>query len=658
MRLALVSLLVGGSLAFADPAVLRIGVFDTRQSGGQGVGPRHAVAALEKAGYNVRTFADFSPLTLAQYDVLWLADMHSAGAQPEGWQQRLEAFVEAGGGVLQTWHHHILGKVGLGVRRVYRSRAMKIVPGEHALTGMKDFSASYGDHIVEQVGAAGTPVIKNEFGDTVLAVGQLGKGRVASTGLALAISRNRPRGAELELLKRLIAWLAPTVPPEDRLGSLGEKPVLQVLPKTRLVAAGFPGRFCFTVSGKGDQAPEILLDGKPCNATLAERLAAADLQLATYTLTIPTAAKVSAETTHALRVRVGDTTLEETLAVQALYVPPVVNERRGVWLHVGNDRHPSKVMPELKTLGLNMAVLRIAGGTAAFYASKVQPDIQDPLAETGGDWLADAVRYAHANGIEIHPYVNNCVVEGRTSKESLERLRQANLLQKSPEGRDIDWFCPSAEENLVSIERPMVEIASNYDIDGIQYDFIRYPNSQGCFCPRCRALFEKETEKTVADWPKDVLKDGKRYDEWVEFRCRRISAIVERVSTKIRQVNPKAKISAAVFRDWPRCRETNGQDWGLWCRKGWLDFVCPMNYTNSDQTFLKNCISHVEAVPKGFPVAQGIGTHSGNSVMDDPGQLLLQIMLARQQGAVGFVGFCYRPEHTTKLCTPLKGLLD
>jgi hypothetical protein len=96
----------------------------------------------------------------------------------------------------------------------------------------------------------------------------------------------------------------------------------------------------------------------------------------------------------------------------------------------------------------------------------------------------------------------------------------------------------------------------------------------------------------------------------------------------------------------------------LWCRKGWLDFVCPMNYTNSDETFLANCKSHVTAVPNGFPVAQGIGISSGNSEMDDPGQLLLQIMLARQQGAIGFVGFCYKPEHTRKLCMPLVGLMD
>ena len=182
-----------------------------------------------------------------------------------------------------------------------------------------------------------------------------------------------------------------------------------------------------------------------------------------------------------------------------------------------------------------MAVLRIAGGTAAFYASKVQPDIQDPLAPNG-DWLAEAVTHAHANGIEIHPYVNNCVVEGRTSEESLLRLRREGRLQESPDGRPIDWFCPSQDVNFEAMERPMIEIVSRYDVDGIQYDFIRYPNASGCFCAKCRERFERETGRPVADWPQAVI-DGPRHEEWIEYRCSRISALVERISTRIRQAS-------------------------------------------------------------------------------------------------------------------------
>ena len=308
-------------------------------------------------------------------------------------------------------------------------------------------------------------------------------------------------------------------------------------------------------------------------------------------------------------------------------------------------------MPELKKLGINMAVLRIAGGTAAFYASKVQPDVQDPLAPDG-DWLAETVRHAHANGIQIHPYVNNCIVEGRTSKASLERLRKAGRLQESYDGRPIDWFCPSQEANLDHMEKVMLELATRYKVDGLQYDFIRYPNDRGCFCSKCRKLFEEESGKAVRNWPADV-REGPRAEEWTEFRCTRISAIVERISTRIRKAAPKVKISAAVFRDWPDCRKSVGQDWVRWCKEGWLDFICPMNYTLDAGLFEKRTLAHRKALPLDFPVVQGIGIASGRGRMARPEEVAVQIALARRSRSAGFIGFCYQPVHTSELFTPL-----
>jgi len=341
-----------------------------------------------------------------------------------------------------------------------------------------------------------------------------------------------------------------------------------------------------------------------------------------------------------------------------LFAPAPPGERRGVWLHVGMDRRPETVMPELKKIGINMAILRIAGGTAAFYASKVQPDVQDPLAEKGGDWLAEAVKYAHANGIELHAYVNNCIVEGRTSEESLRRLREQGRLQKDPAGRTINWFCPSQPENVEAMTRPMVEIAANYDVDGIQFDFIRYPGPRGCFCSKCRALFEKESGRPVAHWPDNVLEGGPRYNEYIEFRCERISRIVEHISRAVRRVNPKIKISAAVFRNWPECRVNNGQDWVRWCREGWLDFVCPMTYTTDAAEYERLVKIHRAALPDGFPVVEGIGIAGSSGVMDDPGKVALHIILARKAGAAGFCGFCYRPGATRALFAPLTRWLD
>ncbi len=654
--LALGIILIGTGIAHsADPVGdMKIALFDQQAAGGQGAGVDGLAKGLRAAGYDVQRITNLTPVTLCGYDVVYLSDMHNPGRVDKNWRKHLEAYVEAGGSVLQTWHHHTLGQVGVGVQRIYGSRSMHMVAGHPAVEGIADFQARYRDHIVERVGKLGTVLIKNEAGQPVAVAGNLGKGKIISTGLALAISgggTSAPRGAEAKLLKGFLAWLRPDVSAGDRISALITGPLLYVSPDRALVAAGSDAVFHAIVASPGTVDIQLACNGAEVKSNQEER-SLVGITLRHFDIHVGTPHGVNGKIERSVSARFANTILGDTIRIDTVYAQAPEREVRGVWLHVRPDRHPERVMPELKSLGINMAVLRIAGGTAAFYASKVQPDIQDPLAPDG-DWLAEAVRHARSNGIEIHPYVNNCVVEGRTSPKTLAALRAAGRLQEGPDGQPIDWFCPSQEINFEAMERPMVEIVSNYDVDGIQYDFIRYPSSSGCFCEKCRKRFETETGKPVAHWPQDCV-DGPRHGEWVEFRCSRISALVERISTRIRQVNPKVKISAAVFRDWPDCRENNGQDWARWCREGWLDFVCPMNYTLDPELFAARAAIHRQAVPEGFPIVQGIGIASGAGTMETSAELAVQIMLARQAGASGFVGFAYQPQHTSMLFKPLK----
>jgi len=647
--------------AAAAPAALRIGVFDTAAVAGQGASVSGLIRGLNRQGYRAESIADVHMLTLLQYDVVYLSDAHEAGLVRADWQKNLVEYIRDGGSVLQTWHHHILSEVGVGVERVYGRRRMHVQAGHPSVAGVADFDAAYQDHIIEKVGRLGTVILKNDAGQPVAVAGKMGRGKVISTGLALAIPNGRqsaePKGAERALLKAFFAWLAPEVPYDQRLSEALKTPRMTVIPPAALVAAGWNAEFEARVGAAKGADMQLTCDG-------AKVIPKGRLDLGTgvagtierFVIRMRSEPGKDGRRDYTVRATVSGKTLEEKVGVTSVYGKPPPNERRGVWLHVGMDRHPKVVMPELKRLGLNLAIPRIAGGTAAFYASKVQPDIQDPLAPDG-DWLAESVKHAHTNGIEIHPYVNVLIVEGRTSSASLKRLRVEGRLQEGPEGQPIDWFCPSQEINFEAIERLMLEIATRYDVDGIQYDFIRYPNALGCFCAQCRAGFEKTTGKPVAHWPADVTK-GSRKTEWTEYRCGRISALVQRVSTRLRQEAPQVKISAAVFRDWPTCRENVGQDWVRWCREGWLDFVCPMNYTLDPKLFAERTAIHRQVLPAGFPLIEGIGLRSGAGDMNNAGELAVQVALARLHGATGFVGFCYTPKHTSMLFDPLRAWMN
>ncbi|NLS90835.1 MAG: hypothetical protein GXX96_01440 [Planctomycetaceae bacterium] len=371
---------------------LKIAVFDQQAAGGQGAAVDGLLQGLQSQGYDARRIADLQPVTLCVFDLVYLSDMHNPGNVHKQWRKSLNDYVEAGGSVLQTWHHHIFSEVGAGVQRVYGSRAMHVRADHPAVKGMKDFQSSYEDHIVERVGPKGAILIENEHGQPVAVAGQLGRGKVISTGLALAIpggsASAAPRGDDARLLKGFLAWLRPDVPAEERIAAIIKTPQLCISPSECLVAAGLDAVYHAAAGCAGTPEVRLECDGATIEVENANRPDAtmAGATVRHFSIKVPTAAKVNGRRQLVVRAHLGDSVLEQTVDVNAVYAEPPNEEVRGVWLHVREDRHPKTVMPELKRLGINMAVLRIAGGTAAFYASKVQPDVQDPLAP-GGDWL-------------------------------------------------------------------------------------------------------------------------------------------------------------------------------------------------------------------------------------------------------------------------------
>jgi uncharacterized lipoprotein YddW (UPF0748 family) len=68
---------------------------------------------------------------------------------------------------------------------------------------------------------------------------------------------------------------------------------------------------------------------------------------------------------------------------------------------------------------------------------------------------------------------------------------------------------------------------------------------------------------------------------WKNWRVSNISAVVSGVAGRVRTLNPTMQISAAVFSDPAKSPDMVAQDWLEWCRNGYLDIVCPMNYLDS-----------------------------------------------------------------------------
>ena len=343
-------------------------------------------------------------------------------------------------------------------------------------------------------------------------------------------------------------------------------------------------------------------------------------------------AKRDAEAAHNLILRAQET---YTRAF-AVSVPARKGEIRAVWCHnpVGiKGRSWDDAMKTLADAGFNTIIPNMSWGYSAAYRSKVLPFAKNA---GGVDRLAECLAAAKKHGIGVHVWRVNWNLAWRGSAEDRRRLEAAGRLQKDRTGKTITWLCPSNPLNQKLERDAMLEVARNYDVAGIHFDYIRYPGEQGCFCPGCRKRFETEYRLKVKRWPADVL-DGPHREQWLQFRRDNITRVVKAVSEQARKIKPGVKISAAVFPNWTSTRDQNGQDWKRWVEKDYLDFVCPMQYTRHAYAFNDQLRTNTRIVGGRIPLVPGIGATIGLT----PDGTLQQILIARKQGAAGFTLFDY-----------------
>ncbi|MFP4249974.1 MAG: LamG-like jellyroll fold domain-containing protein [Armatimonadota bacterium] len=328
------------------------------------------------------------------------------------------------------------------------------------------------------------------------------------------------------------------------------------------------------------------------------------------------------------------------VTVEPLAEPPAV-EFRGAWTHSHRIEDPEDLFSRMAAGGLNAAVMRVRRGETAYYNSALGPVSSIPFENE--TLIEDCVAACERHGIDLHCYVNNFNI-GSPDSDYAQQMREEGRWQKTAAGEDWPWLCPSNEANLQLVEDAMVELVRDYDIAGVQYDFIRYSRSDVCFCEDCRANFEERIGHAVPNWPDDCLEGGPLYDEWMDQRADLITEAVRRTSAAVRAEDPDAIISAAVFAMPPEeAKQRVGQEWDRWCREGLLDALCPMSYVGDNEAYQETVSLILKHVGEYLPVYAGIGLRSGNQKMYYPEELAAKINLARRRGAPGFTMFAISP---------------
>ncbi len=327
-------------------------------------------------------------------------------------------------------------------------------------------------------------------------------------------------------------------------------------------------------------------------------------------------------------------------------------EARAFWNHTGTGAYPGdwdRTAREMAAAGMNMILPNMLWGAQAHYPSDVLP--RSKTFEKYGDQIEQCVAAGKRNGVEVHVWKVNFNLGRGVPQEFIDQLRKEDRLQVSVDGEPGDWLNPAHPDNFRMELDAILEVIRNYDIDGFHFDYIRYPGSKNDFSEYSRKKFEADTGNKVKNWPADCY-DGPLLEAYTDWRCGNITRLVKAVSEQARKIRPDIKISAAVFRDYPNCRKWVAQDWPLWAKEGYVDFLCPMDYTDDDEKYINWISTQKSLLPEGFPLYPGIGISLRNKTQSID-RVVGQIHLNREVDTGGFTIFDLRKSTLQSVTTGL-----
>ncbi len=317
-------------------------------------------------------------------------------------------------------------------------------------------------------------------------------------------------------------------------------------------------------------------------------------------------------------------------------------ELRGVWMGGGYDRDWPAIMKSLKDNGFNAVFANPYMLGTAFYPSKVLPVA--PGAKPGRDELAEAVKAARKHGIELHVEWDNWWLEPvpeevRKQYETEGRVMRdagGKPVRDAPhDGQMVDWLCPSHPANRKLEKDAMLELVRKYDIAGIQLGYQRFLGPTDCYCDRCKAQFQKDTKLTVESWPAEAVSGGKYAQEYQRWQQGLLTSLEKEISEEAHRIKPGMCVSRAAQPWTDAGRHQVPQDWPEGVEKGWLDFICWMNYGTDTMQVASQTRADVDLTEGTIPIYSGLGAF----LRADAGQLREQVKVAREGGADGFVVF-------------------
>lgn len=357
---------------------------------------------------------------------------------------------------------------------------------------------------------------------------------------------------------------------------------------------------------------------------------------------------------------------------------PTPQEVRALWVvrDVLTKPDSIKVMVErAHKSGFNTLIVQVRGRGDAYYDARWEPRADSIRNQPGFDPLALVLKEAHARNIAVHAWLNTALLsnmdtppadtthmyhrrpdllavpysvarelysmDARSPQYRARILDAAKLERNQVEGVYLSPAAPETKEHIYSL---WMDVLEHYDVDGLNFDYVRYPAPSHDYSRISLDRFRRWLIPHLSDAERarfaalegDPLVYADSFPaRYADFRRAQVTELVERIYFGVKKRNPNVIVSADVFANAKDAYENRFQDWTDWLRRGFLDVAALMAYNPSTDLVRDQVRVAIEA-GGGARVWAGLGAYR-----QDADSVIAKIHAARALGARGIVLFSY-----------------
>ena len=269
--------------------------------------------------------------------------------------------------------------------------------------------------------------------------------------------------------------------------------------------------------------------------------------------------------------------------------------------------HADVMLDRVVQGGFDMLLYCVGSGVVAYRS-----DLLDSLPYVTSDYdpLAYVVAQGHARGVQVQAWWSPGQMMKYGTLRSVHPEWDIASLDEIPD--DFHWPNFSLPEVRYFVGDVVAEITTNYQVDGVHLDYIRYPEP----------------------WP------GSVGDYRETFSPDDVPFTVQEACQRLKAARAETLLTAAVM---PGYREaTDLQNWTFWLEGDYIDRVMPMAYVSPDKVaWLRDYFAEWHAKPHPERIVPGLSVvvDFDTEVLKTPGQLLVQIEMCQEEQFKSFAIF-------------------